>query len=73
MSENTSITRATKQELEKARTMGQVVGWLQGGGAVVAFGLALRLVGFLPLVLIGAVVAYIAYRLLSGKGKRGAD
>jgi MFS superfamily sulfate permease-like transporter len=70
MTDQTSLTQATRKELENARTKGQVVGWLQGAGVMLVVGLALKLAGFLPLVLIGAVIAYIAYRLLSGRGKR---
>jgi hypothetical protein len=59
----------TRQELENARTKGQVIGWLQGAGAMLLLGLALKFVGWIPLLVAGGVAVYVAYRLLSG-GKK---
>jgi hypothetical protein len=57
----------TRQELENARTKGQVIGWLQGAGAVLLFGLVLKFVGWIPLMLIGAVVGYLILRAVFGR------
>jgi MFS superfamily sulfate permease-like transporter len=54
----------TRQELENARTKGQVIGWVQG--AVVAVGgmLLAGLIGWIPALAIAGVVAYGLYRLM---------
>jgi hypothetical protein len=67
---NSLVPVHTHQELENARTRGQVVGWLQGAGAMVLLGLALKFVGWIPLILIGGVGAYFAWRLISGGGRK---
>lgn len=63
------VPRPTKQELEDARTRGQVIGWLQGAGAVVALGLLLKIVGWVPLLVVGGAAAYLAWRMLGRKSK----
>ena len=62
-------TLFTKQDLENARTKGQVAGWIQGGVAVVVGWIVLSLVGWIPLLAIAAVWVYVVYRALSGPGK----
>ncbi|MEZ4587747.1 MAG: hypothetical protein R2909_15255 [Gemmatimonadales bacterium] len=57
----------TRQDLENARTKGQMIGLIQGAGAVVALGLVLKLVGWIPVLAVGAAVAYLGYRLLFRK------
>ena len=70
MPEHNSLrTLFTKQDLENARTKGQVVGWIQGGGIVFVGWLLLGLVGWIPLLAIAGVVGYILYRVLIGRGK----
>jgi hypothetical protein len=66
MADRTALTTATKQELENARTKGQVIGWIQGAGAVIAVGVALKFLGWIPVLLIGGAVVYLGYKLLSG-------
>ncbi|MEZ4416041.1 MAG: hypothetical protein R3E10_09800 [Gemmatimonadota bacterium] len=61
----------TKTDLETARTKGQVLGWAQGAGAVLAAGLALKLLGWIPTVLVVGGVVYLLYRLLAGGSKDG--
>ena len=69
MPERTALTRASSQELETARTKGQVLGWIQGAGAVLVFGLVLKLVGWIPLILVAIAGAYLAFKVLFGKDK----
>ncbi len=67
MTQHTSVSATpTKHELEKARTKGQVLGWVQGAGAVFVVGVVLRFVGWIPLIALGAVGAYFVYRVLFG-------
>ena len=68
MTEHRELTRPTSTELENARTKGQVIGWVQGAGGVILFGLVLRLVGWIPLLALAGIVGYIGYRMVSGKG-----
>ena len=46
---NSLTTTPTKREIENARTKGQIVGWAQGAGAVLVFGLVLNFLGWSPL------------------------
>jgi hypothetical protein len=54
----------SKTELEDARTKGQVIGWLQGAGAVIALGLLLSVVGWIPTILAVGGIGYLLYRAL---------
>ncbi len=67
---NSLVPVHTKQELENARTKGQVVGWLQGAGAMLLLGVVLKFVGWIPLLVVGAVGAYFVFRLVSRGGKK---
>ena len=64
-----TIQLYTEQDLARARRKGKVLGWIQGGAAVILGGLALQLLGWVPTVLALGVVGYILYRLLGG-GKK---
>jgi len=66
MSDRHALTTTTKQELENARTKGQVIGWIQGAGAVLALGLAVKFLGWIPMIVVGGAVLYLGYRLFSG-------
>ncbi len=66
MSDRHALTTPTKQEIETARTKGQVIGWIQGAGAVLALGIAIKFLGWIPVILVGAAVVYLGYKLLSG-------
>jgi hypothetical protein len=71
MAERESLSRlTTKQELENARTRGQVVGWIQGAGAMLLIGVAVNLLGWLPLIAVGALGAYVGYRVLFGGSRK---
>lgn len=53
------------EDLELARTKGQVVGWIQGGAAVIVGGILLNLLGWVPAVIVVGVVAWVAYKLVT--------
>ncbi len=53
----------SKTDIENARTKGQVIGWLQGGGVVVGGFLLLNVLGWLPGLLLVGGVGYVGYRM----------
>jgi hypothetical protein len=61
------LTRHTDKELELARSKGQVIGWAQGAGAVIAVSVVLSLIGWIPAVIVLGGVGYLVYRALSPK------
>ena len=64
--DNKPIRRDYSQtDLDNARTKGQIVGWIQGGIATFAILLALRLLGWLPTLIVVAVVGFLGVKLLT--------
>jgi hypothetical protein len=55
----------TEDELEIARTKGQVIGWIQGAAVIVLGGLVLNMIGWIPALAVVGVVGFIAYKLFS--------
>lgn len=61
--------RYTEQEVERAKATSQVVGWLQGAGIVVGGVIVLKLLGWIPaLVVLGAVI-WVLFKLVSRPNK----
>jgi hypothetical protein len=58
----------TQLDVDNARTKGQLLGWLQGAGALVLFAMVVKLAGWIPLLGIGLGAAWLGYRFLS-RGK----
>ncbi len=54
----------TDRDLTRARRKAKAVGWVQGGGAVLAVGVVYSIIGWIPTILVLGVVAYGIYRLL---------
>ena len=52
-------------EIKNARTKGQVIGWIQGTGVMLVLGLAFSMIGWIPTILVGALVAFVVVKLLS--------
>jgi uncharacterized membrane protein YqgA involved in biofilm formation len=52
-------------EIESARTKGQVIGLIQGAGGMLLLGLAFSLIGWIPIIVVGALVAIVVAKLLS--------
>lgn len=67
MTERHSLTPATKKELETAKAKGQLIGFAQGAGAMLLVGVALKFIGWIPIILVGGAVAYVGYKLLFRK------
>ena len=57
----------THEQLENARTKGQVIGWVQGGAVVGALLFLLQFVGWVPLILIASLLAFGGYKVASRK------
>ena len=55
----------TEKELKRAKTTSRVIGWLQGGGIVVAGAVLWNLMGWIPLVLGLVAVGWVLIKLLS--------
>ncbi len=59
----------TKEQLEKARTKGQVVGWVQGGIGVAVLLFLLQFLGWIPLIAIAALLSFGGYKFVTRKKK----
>lgn len=68
-SDSTDLTLYSKAQLESARNRGQLVGWIQGGGAVIAAAVLWNLLGWIPVLLGVGVVGYVLYKLMSDSDK----
>ncbi len=55
----------TQREIEKARSRGKAVGWVQGGAVVLAAGLLFSLAKWWLPVLVLAAAGYVVYKILS--------
>jgi len=54
----------TREQLDNARTKGQVIGWAQGGVAVGALMFLLQFIGWIPLVLVAGLLAFLGYKFV---------
>lgn len=70
MAKNALTTEEQRaKELERARTTGQVIGWIQGG-IVAALGLvAWSFIGWIPVIAVAALAVYLVYRMVFGGRK----
>ena len=62
----------TDRDLVRARRKAKAVGWVQGGGAVIAIGFVYNLIGWIPTVAVLALVAFGIYKLVSRPKKSDA-
>jgi len=62
----------TQRDIEKARKRYRMLGRVEGAVAVVAFGAIMNLMGWIPSVLVVALVGFVVWKLVS-KVKNGAD
>ncbi len=56
----------TDKEVTRTKNTAQVVGFAQGVGAVIVAGLALKMLGWIPVLLVLGGVAWVLYRVLAG-------
>lgn len=57
----------THEQLENARTKGQVIGWVQGGAAVGTLLFLLQFIGWIPLILVASMLAFAGFKVASRK------
>ena len=63
MEEKFDVTLYSRRDVEKAKRNGQVAGWLQGAGVVLAGVFLLKFLGWIPVLLLVAGVGYLAIKL----------
>jgi hypothetical protein len=57
-------------EVQNARTKGQVIGWIQGAGVTIATIWVLKLVGWIPALLVIGALGFVGFKLLFRKKKQ---
>ncbi|MDA0683656.1 MAG: hypothetical protein O3A57_04445 [Bacteroidetes bacterium] len=57
----------THEQVENARTKGQLVGWVQGGLAVGGLLFLLQFIGWIPLIGVAGLVLFAGYRFTQRK------
>jgi len=57
----------THDQLENARTKGQVIGWVQGGVAVGALFFLLQFIGWIPLIAVASLLTFMGFKIASRK------
>ena len=62
----------TDRDITRARRRGKAVGWLQGGTAVLLFGIGYNLIGWIPTLLVLGLVGFVVYKLVRAS-KRGDE
>jgi len=62
----------TQRDIEKARKRYRMLGRVEGAVAVVAFGAIMNLLGWIPSVLVVAIIGFVVWKLVS-KVKSGSD
>ncbi|MFV1986484.1 MAG: hypothetical protein ACC682_04345 [Gemmatimonadota bacterium] len=58
----------TQGEIDKARRRNRWLGRVEGVAGIVAFGAVMNLLGWVPSLLVLAIVGYVVWKLLSKKG-----
>jgi len=59
----------TKKDVDRARTKGEVIGWIKGGVAGVAGVMLLGVIGWLPTIAVMGVGGFVLYKVFSGPSK----
>ena len=52
----------TREQLENARTKGQLIGWVQGAASIGALILLLNLLGWIPLLIVASLLGFGGYK-----------
>ncbi len=61
----------TQRDVERARTKGQLIGWVQGLAVGVGGMLVLRLLGWIPALAAIGVGGFLLYKLFSWSRRKG--
>ena len=59
----------TKKEIDRARTKGEVIGFIKGGVAGVAGVMLLGVIGWIPTLAVLGVGGFVVYKVFSGPSK----
>jgi len=59
----------TKKDVDKARTKGELVGWIKGGVVGVVGMLLLGVIGWIPTLAVIGVGGFVVYKVFSGPKK----
>ncbi len=59
----------TKQDVDNARTKGELVGWIKAGAVGVTGMLLLGVIGWIPTVAVIGVGGFVVYKLFAGPSK----
>lgn len=59
----------TKKDVDKARTKGELVGWIKGGVVGVVGMVLLGVIGWIPTLAVIGVGGFVVYKLFSGPAK----
>jgi hypothetical protein len=62
----------TEKDVQRAKTKGKLVGWLQGGGIVLVGAVVWNMLGWIPIVVGGAAVTWVIYKFMT-RGSKDAD
>ena len=57
----------TKEQVQRAQTKGQVIGWAQGAVSVGLLLFLLQFLGWIPLLAIGALISFLGYKFITRK------
>ena len=55
----------TREQLDNARTKGQLIGWAQDAASIGAFFMLLNFIGWIPLMLIASVLGFAGYKFIT--------
>lgn len=72
MADPYAVRLHSEQDLERARTKGQIVGWVQGAVVTFVGMLVLNFIGWVPLLLVLAVAGFGAYKYATRTKGNGA-
>jgi len=59
----------TKKDVDRARTKGELVGWIKGGVVGVVGMLLLGVIGWIPTLAVIGVGGFVVYKVFSGPKK----
>lgn len=63
MEKQFDVSLYSRRDVEKAKRRGQMAGWMQGAGVVLAGVLLLKFLGWIPVLLLVAGVGFLAIKL----------
>ena len=55
----------TERDIDKARRRNRLMGRVEGAAAIVAFGAIMNFIGWIPTLLVVAIVGYVIWKLVS--------